>query len=132
MVKWMQQPEGSSLCGQTCVAMIAGVTLEQSIVAFGGKCGATRTKEVVAALRKLGIDCGNPPLTRIKGQCYPHTCIVKLHINHIDCLKSIHWVVWHEGKYYDPSLYGQYSLVCYQGKYPEGIKATSYLPIFLN
>jgi hypothetical protein len=131
VIKWMQQPPGSSLCGQTCVAMIAGITLDESIESFGGKRGGTRTKELVAALRKLGINCGDPPLVRINGQCYPDTCIVKLHINHEDYKKSTHWVIWHEGRYYDPSLIGQYTLNCYKGKYPEGIRPTSYLPIFM-
>jgi hypothetical protein len=128
----MQQPEGSSLCGQTCVAMIAGVTLEESIAAFGGKRGATRTKDLVNALRKLGINCGDPPLVKIKYQCYPDTCIVKLHIDHPDLKKSTHWVVWHNGKYYDPSYLGQYTLYCNKGMYPEGIRATSYLSIFME
>jgi hypothetical protein len=44
MIKWIQQPEGSSLCGQTCVAMIAGITLEESIGAFGGKKRGTRIR----------------------------------------------------------------------------------------
>jgi hypothetical protein len=78
MIKYQYQPPGSSLCGQTCVAMIAGITLEESIEAFRGKKGGTRTKEVVAALRKLGINCGDPPLTRIKSQELPDTCIVGL------------------------------------------------------
>jgi hypothetical protein len=41
-------------CGQACVAMIAGISLEQSIVLFG-HAHATRTKEVIAVLRKLGF-----------------------------------------------------------------------------
>jgi hypothetical protein len=128
MIKWMQQPEGSSLCGQTCVAMLAGVTLEESIKSFGGKRGGTRTKELVNAIRKLGINCGDPPLVRINGQCYPDTCIVKLHF---DDQTHTHWTLWHNGQFYDPSYIGQYTLYCYKGKYPEGIRPTSYLPIFM-
>jgi hypothetical protein len=129
LIKWLQQPEGSSLCGQTCVAMIAGITLEESIAAFGGKRSGTRTKDLVAALRKLGIDCGDPPLARIKYQCYPDTCIVKLHF---DNKTHTHWTLWHNGRYYDPDFTGQYTLNCYKGKYPEGVRATSYLPIYLE
>lgn len=131
MIKWMQQPEGSSLCGQTCVAMIAGVTLEESIEAFGGKRGGTRTKDLVAALRKLGIECGDPPLIRINGQCYPDTCIVKLHFND---RKNTHWTVWHEGRFYDPEAYPNFFINEFLGgnKYWEGVRQTSYLPIFME
>jgi hypothetical protein len=120
MIKWIQQPEGSSLCGQTCVAMIAGVTLEESIEAFGGKRSGTRTKDVVIALRKLGIN----------GQCYPDTCIVKLHF---DGQKNTHWTIWHEGKFYDPEAYHNFFLNEFMGgnKYWEGVRQTSYLPIFM-
>jgi hypothetical protein len=128
MINWIQQPEGSSLCGQTCVAMIAGITLEESIEVFG-KRSATRTKDLVAALRKLGIDCGDPPLTRIKGTMLTRTCIVKLHF---DYQTHTHWTLWHNGQFYDPDFTGQYTLNCYKGKYPKGVRQTSYLPIFIQ
>jgi hypothetical protein len=122
------QPPNSKLCGQTCVAMIAGITLKESIEAFGGKKGRTRTKDVVGALRKLGINCGDPPLTRLKGQDKPDTCIVKLHF---DGTTNTHWVIWHEEIFYDPSLYGDSELNKTKNKYPEGVRQTSYLPIFI-
>jgi len=58
-MKLVRQPEGSSLCGQACVATIAGVSLEESIRAFDGTRGGTRTKQVINALRKFGIACGD-------------------------------------------------------------------------
>jgi hypothetical protein len=131
MIESIQQPEGSSLCGQTCVAMIAGITLEESIEAFGGKRGATRTTDLVNALRKLGINCGDPPLVRIKGQLYPDTCIVKLHFND---RKNTHWTVWHKGKFYDPEAHLMVHLELLDGNeyHPVlGVRQTSYLPIFM-
>jgi hypothetical protein len=94
------QPSGSNLCGQTYVAVIAGVSLEESIAAFGGKRGATRTKEVAAALRKLGIDFGDPLLVRMKGQEMPITCIAKLRFD--DNRNNTHCTLWHKGQFYDP------------------------------
>lgn len=131
-MKWMQQLEGSSLCGQTCIAMIAGITFEESIEAFGGKRSGTRTKDLAAALRKLGINCGDPPLVRIKGQCYPDTCIVKLHFKD---RKNTHWVVWHKGEFYDPEAYLMIHLtLCGTNEYHPvlGVRPTSYLPIFME
>jgi hypothetical protein len=116
MIKHIIQPPESSLCGQTCVAKIAGITLEESIEAF-------------AALRKLGIDCGDSPLTRLKGQDKPDTCIVKLHF---EGTANTHWVVRHEERFYDPSVYGDSKLNKTKNKYPEGVRQTSYLPIFIE
>ena len=129
-MKHMFQPLGSSLCGQTCVAMIAGVSIEESIAAFGGTRGGTRTRQLVDALHKLGIRCGEPPLIRIDGDCFiSDTCIVKLHF---EWTKRTHWVVWHEGRYYDPSEYGHMLLLKPNNyEYAEGVRSTSYLPIYL-
>jgi hypothetical protein len=128
LINHIFQPLESGLCGQTCVAMIADITLEQSIEAFGGKKGGTRTKELVAALRKLGVECGDPPLTRYRGDCLPDTCIVKLHFDH---QKHTHWALWHEGRFCDPSIDGDFILNESKNKYPKGVRLTSYLPIFM-
>ncbi len=121
------QPSGSSLCGQTCVAMIAEVSLEESIEAFGGKNGGTRTKDVVTALQKLGIQC-DEKLTRFKG-ILPDVSIVKLHF---DDVTGTHWTLWCNGRFYDPSRYGNSSLNTSKTEYPEGVRITSYLPIFME
>jgi len=93
--------------------MIAGISLDESIAAFG---------------RKLGIECGDPPLIRIDGNCFiSDTCIVKLHF---DWISKTHWTVWHEGRYYDPSRVLAEQLAN-MGRYPDGVRATSYLPIYL-
>ena len=49
----IRQPEGSNLCGQACVAMLAGVTLAEAIRATGTR-GRTSTRHVTHALRALG------------------------------------------------------------------------------
>jgi hypothetical protein len=132
LINHIFQPPGSSLCGQTCVAMIAGITLDDSIEAFGGKKGGTRTKDVVAALQKLGINCGDPPLTRFNGDCFTSdTCIVKLRFEESN---HSHWTLWHEGRYYDPDEYAAYIMnkSLNGNKYWEGVRPTSYLPIFMS
>lgn len=48
------QPPGSSLCGQACVAMIAGISLEESIKIFGHS-HSSKTKQIIKALKSLGI-----------------------------------------------------------------------------
>jgi hypothetical protein len=119
LLKLIRQPENSSLCGQACVATIVGVSLEESIAVFGTK-GGTRTKQVIAALRKLGIKCGDG-LVSLKKSQKPPLCIVKQHFD--DC-KHTHWVVYNNGLYYDPDV-GVYR------EYVEGMRETSYLPVYL-
>lgn len=100
-MKIVMQPEGSSLCGQSCVAMIAGVSLEDSIAAFG-KRGGTRTKEVAKALSVFGIkskDC----LTRITKTNVPsEKCIVHVVWRNSQGKPRGHWIVRYQGQYYDP------------------------------
>lgn len=112
------QPEGSNLCGQACVATITGIGLERAISVFGTR-GCTTTKQVVAALRKLGIPCADT-LTRIKGQSKPPLCMVVLHFAGE---KFKHWTVYHQGLYYDPSM-------GIGDTYSEGVRETSYLEIY--
>jgi hypothetical protein len=120
-MKLVRQPENSSLCGQACVATIAGVSLDDSIAAFNNaRCG-TRTKQVVKALRKLGVKCGDKLISLKKNQKSP-VCIVKLHFD--DC-KFTHWTVYNMGLYLDPDA-GVLTEYC------KGVHETSYLPIFLE
>lgn len=121
-MKLVRQPEGSSLCGQACVATIAGVSLEESIRAFDGTRGGTRTKQVINALRKFGIACGDKLLRITKKQNKTSTCIVTLHF---DGCKGKHWVVYHEGRYLDPDV----GIVT---KYPSYVRETSFLPVYLE
>jgi hypothetical protein len=126
-VKHIYQPPGSSLCGQTCVAMITGISLDESIQLFDGKRGGTRTRDLVNALANKGIQCGDK-LVRLKGQAKPNVCIVKLHF---DDSKVTHWVVWHNGRFYDPSYYGDGQLNAKKNEYQTGVRETSYLPVHL-
>ena len=53
-MKLVTQPPNSKLCGQCCVAMLAGITLDESIQIIGHQKG-TRTKDLVKAFQKLNI-----------------------------------------------------------------------------
>lgn len=121
----MYQPPGSSLCGQACVAMVAGISLDESIKAFSGKRGGTRTKDIVQALSRLGFVCENR-LRRVKGQL-PDVCVVKLRFagSH-----RSHWTLWYHGRFYDPDPAGDAVLNADKTKYPQGVHVSSYLPVF--
>lgn len=121
-MRYVRQPEGSSLCGQACVAMLAGISLEESIAIFGSR-GSTTTKQVVAVLDKLGIPNAGI-LTRLKkGVEKTPTCLVVLHFkgeNHT------HWTIWHRGVFWDPAVgvFGGYNA--------EYVRQTSFLPVYLT
>jgi len=118
----LQQPRDSSLCGQTCVAMLADITLEESIKVFSTK-GGTRTRDVVKALTSLGIKCGDKLIRLSTGVKKPDLCIVKLHFTDD---KNTHWTVWNNGWFYDPGC--RFTM----REYPEFVRETSFLPIFDN
>ena len=120
-MKLIKQPEGSSLCGQACVAMLAGVSLEKSVSVFG-KRGGTTTKEVIAALKKLGVKCGNK-LFLAKNHIMTPICIAKLHFSWDK--SHTHWTIYHNGVFYDPAI-GKTE------RYPEGVRVTSFLPVYME
>ena len=97
-IKLVRQPEDSNLCGHACVAMIAGISLNESIELFNSK-GTTTTKNVYEALQKKEISCSNKAV-RIKNNNKPKFCMVVIHYS--GC-KNTHWCIWHNNKYYNPA-----------------------------
>lgn len=87
------QPKGSNLCGQTCVAMIADISLDDAISSVG-KRGLTNTKDIANALRKLGFECADK-VTRYKNGLGSEFCLC--------VVESKHWVVYKDGLFYDPA-----------------------------
>lgn len=121
-MKYIRQPEGSSLCGQTCVAMVAGVSLEESIKVFGTRSG-TRTRQLVAALKTLRVNCGNKLIRLSKKNKKTDLCIVHLRIKGV---KNGHWTVWNKNHFLDPGI------EMYVVDYGEMAKECSFLPIYLQ
>lgn len=98
---FVKQPQPSSCCGQSCVAMIAGISLDDSIKIFGTK-GGTYAKNVISALRELDILCGDKLIRISKSKKKSDFCIVLVHASGDD--KYLHWVVYANGIYHDPAL----------------------------
>lgn len=91
----LKQPEGSNLCGQTCIAALADIPLPEAVEVVG-KRGKTQNRDLIGALKKLKIKCA-PKSKRGVPTC--ETAIVKVHWVGSNMR---HWVVWHNGFYYDP------------------------------
>jgi hypothetical protein len=93
------QPKRSKLCGHACVAMVAGVSLAEAVLAIGHR-RATKTSDLIPTLRKLGVRCGDQLRIAPPDNTYTGTCIVQLRWPR---RRNWHWVVIHDGALYDPS-----------------------------
>ena len=109
-LRLIHQPPDSKMCGQACLAMLCGISLEEAVALIGHAHG-TKTKEIIQALRILGVKVNSDRLIRIglrKGG-FPTTCLCRVIAFKEDrkALKEIynwsHWVVLHEGRIYDPA-----------------------------
>jgi len=129
VINHIQQPEGSNLCGQCCVAMLAGISLEKSIELVG-KRGSTRPKDLARALTKLGFECDGYRV-RIRGHwASEHRRNYHLQLSDIAILtvqipgkKMWHWVLYAGGNFYDPSF-----RTPFWGR-PAHINVSSFIPI---
>ena len=134
MIDHIQQPNQSSVCGQSCVGMYLGISLQDSIVLFGGSIGGTRTTDLCRVLTSRNIKIAIPRLQTIRrGKEIPHTCILKI------CWKTpegrttfkSHWILKVGDTAHDPGLeveigWGYYSGIFIPRRYG---KITSYLEL---
>lgn len=99
-IKLLKQPYNSQVCGQTSLAMILGITAEQSIQLFGHN-KSTTSIMVKNVLDRLGVRYGELYVVnnRKKNLELPDYCMVRL-------VKSGnrtgHAVAHIKGKFYDP------------------------------
>lgn len=123
MIQRIRQPDGSSLCGQCCVAMAAGVSLAQAIEATGHN-RATSTSDVVKALRALGLLCADRchPVGRVRPSWTKRAMLaVSRQPEQGRHRGRSHWLLAWDGEIFDP-----------QGDWPTGYdnwRVTSYLEI---
>ena len=99
-MKHMRQPEGSNLCGQTCVAMLIGEKNLDYVISDMRKRGKTTRKDLYQALVDYGLKPGEK---LIRG--YPATpdvtAIVRVKWKDIN---QTHWVVYQNAWVFDPAL----------------------------
>jgi hypothetical protein len=119
-LKWMKQPEGSNLCGQIAVTVLANIPLDDAIKLVGKK-GCTTTKRIAKALRKVGFQCTD----RLCRKPRPELGLGKLTYPK---KQKGHWVVIQGDKIYD-GIYGKPDGTVY---WKPGWKLTSYLPLTKN
>lgn len=96
-VTHIQQPAGSALCGHSCIAMVLGISLDDSIKLVGHRHGV-RNHEIIRALGgrcetkrsvsyRSGSTIPDPSIIRVKGQKSRH-----------------HVALYSGGQVYDPAF----------------------------
>lgn len=94
------------MCGQTCVAMIAKVSLKRAIEACG-KSEITGAKDLLKALRELGVEVKGSRLIQVTGSRMPQRCLQLVAFAHYSPRKLNgtlrHWRIRWDGFIYDPA-----------------------------
>ena len=116
-INYIQQPN-SKACGQACVAMLAGVSVEEVVKAMHTN-GSTSIGQIIEALDHYGIkhSDSNKRISK-KNPDFSEVCILTVHMPQYS-----HWVLYFKGKFYDP----EFGVL--QQYHPDG-KITSYLEIY--
>jgi hypothetical protein len=121
-MRLIRQPRGSSLCGHCVVAMAAGVSLKRVIEVVGHE-RATRTKELVKALREFGVAVRSDRRVRFTdAAALPRRCVLYLKLQGKTRAWG-HYVLRWDGRDYDP---GNRGLIYWANRDP---RLTSYLEI---
>ena len=102
MIELVRQPADAGLCGQACVAMIAGVSLQAAITAVGhARRNGSNTRELAAGLQRLGVRTAGNRLRALRGQL-PERALIALRRNGERNPYKFHWMLQWDGAVYDP------------------------------
>ena len=117
-INYIKQPT-DYLCGQACVAMLAGVTVEEVVSVMKNDKG-TGKKDIEKALSFYGISQAKTMTKADNSSTLPKVCILKVLLP-----KYAHWILYYDGKYYDPEFGVMEELY-------QKARIQSYLEIFLD
>ena len=93
------QPE-DGLCGQTCVAMLAGITIAEVVSVMDCREWQATMVRVISALNYYGIDHSDIIIyTEGQEATLPKCCIMMERMG-----RYCHYLVHYDGKYYDSNL----------------------------
>ena len=96
-ISYIKQPT-EYLCGQACVAMLAGVTVEEVVSVMKNDKG-TGKKDIERALDYYGIRQAKTMTKADNTTALPRVCILKVLLPGYS-----HWILYCNGTYYDPEF----------------------------
>ena len=96
-IEYIKQPT-EYLCGQACVAMLAGVSVEEVVSVMKNDKG-TGKKDIERALNHYGISQAKTMTKADNASVLPQVCILKVLLPGYS-----HWILYYDGKYYDPEF----------------------------
>ncbi len=96
-IKYIKQPT-EYLCGQACVAMLAGVVVEEVVSVMENDKG-TGKKDIEKALKYYGISQAKTMTKADNHSVLPKVCILKVLLP-----QYAHWILYCDGKYYAPEF----------------------------
>ncbi len=87
-------------CGQACIAIITGKSVED-VIRDMKTCGPASIDQLIDALDRYGVRHTERNTRISKKNPTPHSCsILTIHTN----AGYTHWVLLHDRKYYDPEF----------------------------
>ena len=101
-ISYIKEPTGY-LCGQSCIAMLAGVTVDEIIDVIKTNKGTSK-QDLKKALNYYGIQYA-PTSTRFdENIALPDLCVLRMMVNKSNGEEYGHWGLYYNGIYYDPEF----------------------------
>jgi hypothetical protein len=88
------------LCGQTCIAMLAGVTIEEVMSVLNLREWQAKMGEMISALNYYGIEHSDTVVFTEGRQVTLPKCCIMMEKMGLYC----HYLIYYDGKFYDPNL----------------------------
>lgn len=125
-ITYLQQPTNSAQCGQYCLAMLTGKSVEEIIEIIGTSKGTT-VKQIIQSLNDMQLQNSERLISRRK-QPMPTVAICKVR-REWNKSGNWHWVLLYDGNIYDP-LRGVMTLETFDSEmYNSKRKLSSYIKI---
>lgn len=111
-IDFLEQPQ-SGLCCQTCIAMLAGISVKESIEVMKSSRWQASMGKVMETMDYFGITYENPVYTKGRKVKFPKCCIINVRGE-----PKNHLTIYYEDKYYDPTCgvlddYKFENIICY-------------------
>lgn len=97
-ISYLKQPQNGS-CGQTCLAMLAGIAVDEVIKIMKSTKWQASLSKVLEALEYFGFSYNKPVYTHGQKLEFPKCCIINIRGD-----KKSHLLVYFDGVFYDPTF----------------------------